>query len=248
MKKWKKGLIVSLFICLAALMLPGQAQAASKRLFNIVVKDGYTTQTIEMKYGKSPYGYTAYYASQSAIYVNPKSKKVTFQVKKNTSSRYGNFSFASKTIKPGDQPKGNLFTYTTDGKRRAWMFTVQKISEPKIRYVRIYPSVKGKTYMPGKNKFVKIKTSVTAETPAKVTIRVINREGKTVYRKNYPESGSKTYTLKWNGKPSRKNPAGWKTTRYVEDGEYTVRVTATLLAGGEKQEFQRETKLIVGKK
>lgn len=228
--------------------MPGRKADAAKRLFNIVVKDGYTTQTVEMKYGKSPFGYTTYYANQSIIYVNAKSKKVTFTVKKNTSSRYGNFHFASTKLKPSKKAKSNLFTFTTDGKKKAWMFAVQKISDPEIKYVKMYNTTKGSVFVPKKNRYVKIKTAVKTEIPVKVNIKILNEKRKTVFWQNYGKAGSKTYVIKWNGKPSKKNPAKYKTSSYVPAGEYTVKVTARLLDGTNKQTFMKEKKLTVGEK
>lgn len=247
-KRIYNGLLFTTFLYLLVFVSGGKANAASQRLFNIVVKDGYTTQTIEMKYGKSPYGYTTYYASQSVIYVNQKAKNVTFQVKKNTSSRFGNFRFAAKTMKPGSKAKSNLFTYTADGKTRAWMFTVQKITNPSIRTLKVNPSIKGKVFVPGKKRYVQFKSFIDSEIPVKVNIRVFNEDGKRVYHKNYAAAGTKTYKLKWDGKVSKDNRANLNPGSYVPDGEYTVRITATLTAGKEKQEFTKEKKFIVGKK
>ena len=55
MGKWKKYVLAAVFLWMAFLLTGGKAEA-SQRLFDIVVKDGYTTQVIEMKYGKTPYG------------------------------------------------------------------------------------------------------------------------------------------------------------------------------------------------
>ena len=86
MRKFRRWILASVFLCMVILVPQAKAEAA-QRLFDIVVKDGRTTQVIEMKYGKTPYGYTSYYANQSVIYVSEKSKSVTFSVRKNTSGR-----------------------------------------------------------------------------------------------------------------------------------------------------------------
>ena len=128
------------------------------------------------------------------------------------------------------------------------MFTVQKISEPKIRYVRIYPSVKGKTYMPGKNKFVKIKTSVTAETPGEGDYPR-DQSGR---QDCIPEklSGKRVQDLypkvEWKALQEK---SGWMEDYKICGGRRVHCACYGHLAGwGEKQEFHRETKLIVGKK
>lgn len=245
MKKLRKYVLAAAFLCLAALMPQGKAEAA-QRLFNIVVKDGYTTQTIEMKYGKTPYGYTSYYANQAVIYVNAKSKNVTFTVKKNTSSRYGNFSFAYSKMKPTDVPKSNLFTYTVDGKTRAWMFTVQKYVEPEITNLKVSYTPKGSSFIPKKKNYAKIKTSVKTQVPVKTVLCILNEKGKAVYKAIYSAESSKSYTLKWDGKPSRNNSAKLKTSAYVPAGEYTVRVTVAPQTGGKVSSIVSETKLTVG--
>ncbi len=246
MGKWKKYVLAAAFLWMAFL-LPGGKAEASQRLFDIVVKDGYTTQVIEMKYGKTPYGYTSYYANQSVIYVNAKSKNVTFSVKKNTSSRYGNFQFAASKVKPGDEPAGNLFTYTADGKTRAWMFTVQKYAEPEIKYLKINRPKKGDAFQPKKKKDAQIKTLIKTAVPVKTIVRILDANGKLVYKKDYGETGSKTYQWKWDGKPSKGNQAKLSSKKYVPAGEYTVRVTVYPKIGKKAAEIVKETKLTVGK-
>ena len=66
MRKFRRWILASVFLCMVILVPQAKAEAA-QRLFDIVVKDGRTTQVIEMKYGKTPYGYTSYYANQSVI-------------------------------------------------------------------------------------------------------------------------------------------------------------------------------------
>lgn len=245
MKKLRRYLLAAAFFCLAVLVSGEKAEAA-ERLFNIVVKDGYSTQTIEMKYGKTPYGYTSYYTNQAVIYVHPKAKNVTFTVKKNTSSRYGNFSFAYPQMKPGDSPKGNLFTYTVDGKTRAWMFTVQKYVKPEITNLKVSYSPKGASFIPKKKNYARIRTSIKTEVPVKMVFCILNEKGKAVYKKIYSMETSKSYTLKWNGRPSKGNSAKLKTNTRVPEGEYTVRVTVLPQTGGKVKDIVRETKLTVG--
>ena len=246
MGKWKKYVLAAVFLWMAFL-LPGGKAEASQRLFDIVVKDGYTTQVIEMKYGKTPYGYTSYYANQSVIYVNAKSKNVTFSVKKNTSSRYGNFHFAYSKIKPGDEPAGNLFTYTADGNTRAWMFSVQNYVVRDIKYLKITSPKKGDAFQPKKKNYAGIKTGIKTEVPVKTIVRILDANGKLVYKKDYGETGSKTYQLKWDGKPSKGNQAKLNSKKYVPAGEYTVRVTVYPKIGKKAAEVVKETKLTVGK-
>lgn len=247
MKKIRTYLLMFVCLCLAALVPQGKAEAA-QRLFNIVVKDGYTTQIIEMKYGKTPYGYTSYYANQSVVYVNAKSKSVTFSVKKNTSSRYGTFQFASTKIKPEEEPKGNLFTYTVDGKKRAWMFTVQKYTEPEIKYLKVTDPPKGSVYTPGKKSRVVLKTGIRAGVPAKTILRILDANDRLVYKQicGQMEAGTKTYKLTWDGKPSKGNQAKLKTSSCVPAGEYTVRITVYPQIGTKVKEVVRETKLTMG--
>ncbi|MEY8427637.1 hypothetical protein AALA00_07940 [Lachnospiraceae bacterium 46-15] len=244
MRKFRQWILTAAFLCLAVLLPQVKAEAA-QRLFDIVVKDGRTTQVIEMKYGKTPYGYTSYYANRSVIYVSEKSKSVTFSVRKNTSGRYGNFHFASVKMKPGDNPQGNLFTYTVDGKRRAWMFTVQKYVEPKIQYLKISVPRKGSAFKPKKKNYVKMKTFIKTDVPVKTILRIFDERGKIVYKKSYGESSSKTYMFEWDGKPSKKNTAKLKTSEYVPAGEYTVKVSVYPQIGKKVKEVTRETKLTV---
>lgn len=243
---FKKGLLFAAFLSVMLLFSKGEANAASKRLFDIVVKDGYTTQTIEMKYGKSQFGYMTYYANQSTIYVNPKAKKVTFRVKRNSSSRYGNFKFASRSMKPGKTAKSNLFNYTVDGKTRAWMFTVQKVTNPEIKLIKLKPSTGGKHFITGKKKTLQIKTKLVTQIPVKLRINILDETGKLVYQQRYTEAGTKTYSFKWNGKPMKGNKAGLNPKKYVADGNYTVEVTATLKIGKQKQFFTQQKSLVIG--
>ncbi len=244
MKHGKRYLLAAAVLCLALLPL-GKARAA-ERLFDIVVKDGYSTQTIEMKYGKTPYGYTSYYANQSLIYVHPKSKKVTFSVKRNTSSRYGNFHFAQTEMKPGDQPVGNLFNYTVDGRMRAWMFTVRKYVKPEITGLKVSYSPRVGTLTQKKKSYARIKATVKAEVPVKTVICILNEKGRAVYKKTDSADATKTYLLKWDGRASKGNSAKLKAGAKVPAGEYAVRITVHPQTGGKVKEVVRQEKLKVG--
>jgi len=246
MRNIKKGLFLVMIVCVM-LLVPKEEVQAAKRLFNIVVDDGFTKQTIEMKYGKSPSGHTTYYANQTAIYVNQKSKKVTFTVRKNTSSRYGNFRFAANSIKPTNTPKMNLFNYTVDGKTRACLFTVQKEKEPEIKSLSLKPS-KGKNFVTGKKNRLEIKTRVQTALPTSMRIVVLNEKGKRVYRKDYKNITSKTYKLSWNGKPSKNNQVNLSTKKYVPAGTYTVAVKLKVRLSTGVKEFTRERDFTITKK
>ena len=95
---------------------------------------------------------------------------------------------------------------------------------------------------------MKLKTAIVSKIPVQTTIKILNDKGKVIFRKTYAKAPSKTYTIKWDGKPTPKNQAKWKTTAYVPAGIYTVRVTATMEMGEAKKEIVKEKQLIVKSK
>ena len=124
---------------------------------------------------------------------------------------------------------------------------MQKYVEPEIKYLKITSAKKGDAFQPKKKNYAGIKTGIKTEVPVKTIVRILDANGKLVYKKDYGETGSKTYQLKWDGKPSKGNQAKLNSKKYVPAGEYTVRVTVYPKIGKKAAEIVKETKLTVGK-
>lgn len=221
-----------LAVCLLA-VFPGKSVRAAERVFDIVVKDGYTTQTIPMLYGETPYGYTGYFAKESVILVNPKSKKVRFSVK-NESSRYGNFSFQYSTLKPTEEPTLNMLSYYADGRRRAFLFSVRKIKAPSFKSFRLYLNG-GKAsnqFEPGKGKYLVAKWAAEYDVEPSMKLEILDRKGRRILTKEYARA--KNYNgcvFKWKGYPARGNEAGMSASTTVKPGVYTLKITLTSRIG-----------------
>lgn len=221
------GLLFLLFLAIPS----GDSKAASK-VFDIVVKDGYSTQKIGMYYGKTPYGYQGYFAEKSVITVNPKSRKVTFSVK-NTGSRYGNFHFQHSTLRPTDEPKANLFSYTDHGRTRAFFFTVKKVTASRMSRITVIDA-SGKSQkkysLQGKKK-VAIRCTITSDREPEIYVEIRNQKKQTVYKRKIKSALDKSLVLWWDGTASRKNEAGLKAGQKLAAGNYTIVVNATVKCG-----------------
>lgn len=100
-------------------------------------------------------------------------------------------------------------------------------SKPSLKTFQVSYSGGAASLKPGSGKYVQIKVTPKSSVKTKTTVTISNAKGKTVYKKVYNAAKNKTYTLKWNGKPSKGNGAGLSVSSYVPDGSYTVKVTVT---------------------
>lgn len=228
---YERKRIIFLMMILCCL-LPGISSKAAERVFDIVVKDGYTTQTIPMLYGKTPYGYTGYYAKESVILVHPKAKNVRFSVK-NESDRYTNFSFQQNTMEPTEDAKYNMLNYYTNGKRRAFLFSVRKTKAPVITSYKLYVKKKSTNqFLPGNGSYMTIKWACSYDVAPSMKVEILNKSGKAVFVKEYAKAKNyQNCVLNWKGMTSLKNPAGLKSYRVLAPGVYTVKLTLTSKVG-----------------
>lgn len=224
MKKIKWILLAALVMVL----MPKMGTEAAARVFDVIVKDGYSTQTISMLYGETPYGYTSYFAEQSVILVNPKAKTVRFSIK-NENSRYSNFSFQSKKLKVTDSVQYNMLNYSADGRTRAFMFSVRKTEAPTGKNITFTQNKKKTTRLKAeKGKSIAIRWAVDYDVAPSMKIEILDKSGKVVYKKEYAKAKNyQSCMLKWNGKPSKGNEAGLSTKNYVPAGKYTLKLTLT---------------------
>jgi len=240
-----RALLITCILVSLLSFLPKKNVQAAKPLFTVTVNDGYKKQKIRFYYGKTTWGYNAYFADKSVILVHPKAKKVTFKAK-SSNTKYGNFQFQSKSLKPTAKIKSNLFTYYTSGKRRAYMFTVRKINKPTIKSMKITYSDDKRPFTPDGKSYINIKTSILSEAASKSTLTVENAEGIAVYQKAYKEAMKKTYSTKWFGKASKNNPAGLKASSYVPAGKYTIKWTTNMKFGKSVITVSKEKVISVG--
>lgn len=230
------GLLLLLFLA-----IPSRESKAASKVFDIVVKDGYSTQKIGMYYGKTPYGYQGYFAEKSVITVNPKSRKVTFSVK-SVGSRYGDFRFQHSTMRPTDEPKANLFSYTDNGRARAFFFTVKKVTASRMSKITVKDSSgnsQKKYSLRGKKK-VAICCTITSDREPQIYVEIKNRKKQMVYKRKIKSALDKNLVLWWDGTAARKNEAGLKPGQKLPNGTYTISVTATVTCG--KKTFVTEKK------
>ena len=227
----KHGALSKAFLALAAVLLlvlfqNGKAGAAGPAL-EILVKDGYTKQVIHFYYGRTPSGYTGYYADSPSILVHPKAKKVTFSIEDSDGTCSG-VSFQHDSLTPSDTLKSNLMRFTARGRTRAYMLSVKKASNPEVTSLKLTPS-KGKgVFRPGKKRYLEIKASTKAEVEVKTDILIQNAKGQTVFYKKCRAARGKTYTYRWGGKVSAQNELGLPKGSYVPAGMYKVSFRATM--------------------
>ena len=104
--------------------------------------------------------------------------------------------------------------------------------------------VSSKGFHPSKGNYLSIRAGVSFNTEqylddaaVKLRIRILNKYGKYVYQKAYTNIGGtdawgdritsfdhRTVRLDWDGRPSKGNEAGKKTTAYVANGTYKIQV------------------------
>ena len=153
----------------------------------------------------------AYYTNQPTVYVAPGAKTVRFSVTNVTDAGCGNFSFQNDTLAmPGSDAKMNLFNYYTNGKRRAYMFTVKKLTAPKITWFRVaYPTGR-KVLKISSKKAAQIKFVVTADRKANTQISITDRKGRLVWEKKLKSSAKMKYVVSWRGLAGSRNKLGNK--------------------------------------
>ncbi len=231
MRYVKKTLAAALML-FAVFLLTGMKSEAARHLFDVTVKDGYSTQKIPMYYGTSPSGHMAYYTNQPTVYVAPGAKTVRFSVTNVTDAGCGNFSFQNDTLAmPGSDAKMNLFNYYTNGKRRAYMFTVKKLTAPKITWFRVaYPTGR-KVLKISSKKAAQIKFVVTADRKANTQISITDRKGRLVWEKKLKSSAKMKYVVSWRGLAGSRNKLGIKRGRAIPNGTYRITVKSSIPYG-----------------
>lgn len=245
-RKTGKWALLGILICMFALIPGGEARAAGP-LMQILVKDGYTAQTINFYYGRNSSGYTGFYADTPAILVHPKAKKVRFSAR-SLSGSCGDVSFQHSSMTPTENLQGNLMSYTGNGRRRAYFFSVKKMTDPKITYLKLRISNKKSEFIPKGKRYLEIRTKISSEVSVPTEICITDPYGKIAFYKKCKPGKNKTYTYRWNGKASRKNDLGLSKNDYVPAGTYKVSVLTTLKMKKYEKTVIRTKKVKVGGK
>lgn len=218
--------LLSLLVFIVILTPKSRAFAASP-VMEILVKDGYSKQVIHFFYGRTPSGYTGFYADTPSVLVHPKAKKVSFSVR-NSDGTCSQVSFQYSSLTPSQTLKSNLMRFYAKGRTRAYMLSVKKQADPKVTHLKLTPSNKKGKFHPKGKRYLEIYGKFRSEAEAETSLRIENSEGKLVFLKNFKPSKGKAYTYRWNGRAFAQNELGLPKGTYVPEGVYKVTFSATV--------------------
>lgn len=243
MKKKSAGLICMLLLVICCLFPAGEAQAAAKKLFSLVINDGFVSQTVPVYQFTS--GNSTYVAAKKSLRTLPVyagSKKVTVSIKGKTSLYKKTFKSITYK-KKATLSKNTTLKYTLKtrkGKKETFTVKLTRPSMPKITSLTV-PS----TFTTGGSRRLTVKVRTSAGVAVKATYKVKNSKGKVVYSKTLGTRKSCIYTAFWNGKPSAKNAAGLPTSQYIPAGNYKVMAYLKYTVGGKSKTISKTVKLKV---
>lgn len=92
----------------------------------------------------------------------------------------------------------------------------------------LFVAVSKQGFHPSSGNYVRIQADILIDTYVDgnaVTLQILNSKGKCVYQKILRDQYGRYINLKWNGKPSKNNPAGLSASKYVKAGKYTAKLT-----------------------
>ena len=229
LRKKSAGFICMLLLAICCLLPATEAQAAAKKLFSLVINDGFVSQTVPVYQFTS--GSTSYVAAKKSLRTLPVyagSKKVTISIKGKTSLYKSTFKSITYK-KKATLSKNTTLKYTLkkrNGGKETFQVKLTRPSMPKISSLNV-PS---KFTTGGSNRLtVKLKASY----------KIKNSKGKVVYSKTLGTKKSCTYTAFWNGKPSAKNAAGLPASEYVPAGTYKLTAYLKYTVGGKSKNIKK---------
>ena len=242
MKKKSAGLICMLLLVICCLFPAGEAQAAAKKLFSLVINDGFVSQTVPVYQFTS--GNSTYVAAKKSLRTLPVyagSKKVTVSIKGKTSLYKKTFKSITYK-KKATLSKNTTLKYTLKtrkGKKETFTVKLTRPSMPRsrpLRFFHLYHRRFQKTDGKGADICRRGRES---------HLQGEKQQGESVYSKTLGTRKSCIYTAFWNGKPSAKNAAGLPTSQYIPAGNYKVTAYLKYTVGGKSKTISKTVKLKV---
>lgn len=238
LRKKSAGFICMLLLAICCLLPAGEAQAATaKKLFSLVINDGFVSQTVPVYQFTS--GSSTYVAAKKnlrtlQVYAGAKNVKVSIKGK---TSLYKS-TFKSITYKKkAALSKNTTLKYTLKtrkGGKKTFEVKLTRPAMPKISSLTV-PS----SFTPGGSNRLTVKLKTSAGVAVKATYKIKNSKGKVVYNKTLGTRKSCIYTAFWTGKPSAKNAAGLPTSEYVPAGTYKLTAYLKYTVGGKSKNISK---------
>lgn len=249
MKKNQRALLFIALFMVCWLLPAGKAEAAAaKKLFSIVVNDGFVSQTVPV------YQYTE---SDGSMYVAPKENLRTLPVyagaKTASITIKGKSSLYKKTFKSLSYKKKVPLSGTTtltyklkkkDGTIQKATLKLTRPSMPKISALSVSPG-QSTGFTPGNYNRLAIKLSVRSGVEVQAGYKIKNSSGKVVFQKQLLKKKSVNYTSYWSGKPSADNAAKLSASAYVPAGTYKVTAYIQYVVGGKTKTVSKTVKIKV---
>jgi len=250
LKKVRTGFFCMMLMVLCCLVPSKEAQAAtSRKLFSVVVNDGFAKQTVPFYEYKEKNG-TAYVkpaASMRKLPVYAGAKKVSLSITGKTSYYKNNYrSVTYKRTASLSKSINLIYTLKTKkGQRKTAVLTLQRPNMPKISSMSARIPSGG--FVPGKSKMT-FKISTRSSVAVKAYYKIKDSKGKVVYQKTLGTKKNVNYTVSWSGKPSKGNQAGLSTTKYVPDGTYKATAYLQYKVGNKSKYISRTVTFKAGGK
>ena len=251
MKKTGKLFLIILLLQICCLIPAGRSEAATaKKLFSIVVNDGFTSQTVPVYLYTEDGGtvYAAPKASMRTLSVYAGAKTVSIRVKSKSSLYKNTFISVSykKTVALSDMNTLRFTLKKQDGSKQSAVLKLVRPSMPKITALSTNSGSAG--FIPGDNNQLVIKLAVRSGVEVQAGYKIKNSKGKVVYERELQKKKNVNYTTYWGGKPSYNNPAGLPLSDYVPAGTYKVTAYIQYTVGKKTETISKTIKIKVNEK
>ena len=224
----RKIAAVLVLLTLTLLFYPSvKAQAATQttKLFTIRLMDGSSTQKVKVyEYNNGTTTYVKAVKGKRTIKVIEDATSVSAEIYGKTAyfkANYQDITNPDDFLLTATATKANFVLQGNDGAVRKFTIKLKKTPDAKASKVVSVKSSKNAFKTDGKKTKISVKVSAPAY-KSTVWYTVSNSMGETVYTSSKKTGYGKTYSWKWNGKPSSKNEAGLSSAGYAPTGTYDV--------------------------
>ena len=251
MKKTRKMFLIVMLLFICCLIPTGKSEAATaKKLFSIVVNDGFTSQTVPVYLYTEAGGatYAAPKASLRTLPVYAGAKTVSIRLKSKSSLCKTTFKSVSykKTVALSDTNNLRFTLKKQDGSKQTAVLKLVRPSMPKITALSTDSGSTG--FIPRNNNHLVIKLAVRSGVEVQAGYKKKNSNGKVVYERALQKKKNVNYTTYWGGKPSYNNPARLPLSEYVPAGTYKVTASIQYTVGKKTKTISKTIKIKVSEK
>ena len=248
MKKGKAAAIGFFLLMICCLFPAGETQAATaKRLFSLVVNDGFVEQTIPVyRYTSGNSSYVAAKKSLRTFYVYAGSKSVSVKITGKTAlykKLYKSLTYKKKAALSATTSL-NYTVKSRNGKKETFQLKLLRPSMPKVTSLSVSPN-SSTGFTPGNYNRMSVKLKTSAKVAVKTYFKITNSNGKLVYTKVLGTKKSASFTDYWDGRPSAKNAAGLSASDYVPAGRYTLTAWLQYQVGGRNKYIKKSVPVTV---